>query len=279
VDKTRLGITGYSAGGVVSLIVAGTDARVKASVPLSGTHAWAEATKSPTAWQHELLTKAGYTIASPEWIELQEKIIDPAATVAHAKANVFMANGSTDEFFPLSAHVATYAAIPTEKRTSISANFDHGCYGVTGIENKANIEARADARGKGAQRLWFHHWFGTNADYAYVPATPSVQASAVGGATAIVATIDKGSTTQRVEKVTFWWSIDDAWSFAGVDLDRQSDTAYQKLVPGNLPPNAVYYLDVEYSVGILRTDRFSISSVPVIPAGHVPKIRGISSCQ
>lgn len=65
VDPTRLGITGFSAGGVTSFLVGGADARIKAAVPLSGVLAWDVATQSANAWQHVLLQKAGYSRRRP----------------------------------------------------------------------------------------------------------------------------------------------------------------------------------------------------------------------
>ncbi|MBI5528361.1 MAG: acetylxylan esterase [Deltaproteobacteria bacterium] len=279
VDKSRLGMTGFSAGSVVTLISSGADNRIKASVPLSGTGAWDVATQSPQAWQHKLLSQAGLSTASPEWQNLMAGLITPALMVGNAKAMVLMVNGSTDEFFPLTAHMATYDAIPgVDKKTSIAANFDHGCYSVSGVESAKDIEDRASIRSAGGQRMWFSHWFGTDAKYAYVPAAPVVSVTPAGAATFFAAAVDSGGPDLEVEEVRAWASNDDSFVYASAVLD-ESGGVYQKLVPFTMQANTIYFVDVQYKTkSLLLPERFSISSAPVIPAGLVPHIRSMDNC-
>ena len=280
VDPARLGMTGFSAGGVASLMAAGADPRIVAAVPQSGTGAWSVSTASPDAWQHALLTQAGLTTASPEWTKLQAALIDPAAMVGATRGSVMMVDGTTDEFFPLTAFRATFDALPgTEKRASLVGNFDHGCYSATGLESAATIEQRASLHADGAQRALFHHAFGTDARYAYLPAAPLVQLSAVGAATYVAAVVDGGGPALDVDEVRFWWSGDDAFAFGSVTLDAQGGGLYAKLVPATLGADAVTYVDAQYTTGeLLAPERFSVSSPPTIPAGLVPHIRKIASC-
>ncbi len=278
VDPTKLGITGFSAGGVASLLVAGHDPRVVAAVPMSGTLAWDVATQAPKAWQHSLLQKAGLSIASPEWQKLMEGLIQPAAALAGAKAKVLMLNGTTDEFFPLTAHKATFDALPGgDKRTSLAGNFDHGCYQVSGGEPKAEIENRAKLRAEGGQKMWFGKWFGS-AQFAYVPVAPQVSAQPVGAATLISAVVDPGGSQLQVEEVRAWASGDNAFFFASATLDAGKGGLWSKLVPIALPANAVWFVDVQYKTKSLLPDRFSISSPPTVAAGLIPAIRGIDNC-
>ena len=123
---------------------------------------------------------------SPEWIALNTNL-DPARVVAGAVTPILMVNGSTDEFFALNAHVETYDAIPssTEHRTSIAANVDHGCFSITGVEDSSSIEERAVLHAEGAQKAWFHHYFGTDSDFAYIPAEPTVNVTVVGAADSV----------------------------------------------------------------------------------------------
>lgn len=278
VDATKLGITGFSAGGVVSLLVAGHDPRVSAAVPMSGTLAWAKATEAPKAWQHNLLKEAGLTIASKEWQKLQSELIDPAVALAQAKAKVLMLNGTTDEFFPLTAHLATWQMLPAgEHRTSLAANFDHGCYGISGVESKQTIEDRAKLRADGGQKMWFSHWFATDSNFSYLPKPPQVTVQGVGAATLIGATIDVGGGKLLVDNVQFWASGDDAYVFVGTTLECKGNVC-SKLAPVALPPNAVYFADVQYRTKQLLPAKFSVSSLPVVPTGLIPKIRGIDNC-
>lgn len=279
VDKNRLGMTGFSAGSVVTLISSGADDRVKASVPLSGTGAWDVATQSPQAWQHKLLMQAGLSTASPEWQKLMAELITPAVMVGNAKAKVLMVNGSTDEFFPLTAHMATFDAIPgADKRTSIAANFDHGCYSVSGVESAKEIEDRASIRSSGGQRMWFSHWFGTDSKYAHVPAAPVVSVTPAGAATLFAAAVDEGGSELDVEEVRAWASNDDSFVYASATLDK-SGSVYQKLVPFTMQANTIYFVDVQYKTkSLLFPERFSTSSPPVIPSGLVPHIRSMDNC-
>lgn len=278
VDGTRLGITGFSAGGVVSLMVAGVDPRVTASVPLSGTGAWSVAMQSPKAWQHTLLTKAGLTMQSPEWLAHQA-LLDPSVLVAGTGAHVMMVNGSTDEFFPLSAHVATYDAIgASDKRTSIAANFDHGCYALTGVEGEKTIAERAELHAKGAQRMWLRHWLTDDPDWKTVPPEPTVSLQDAGGATLVVAEVGPPGSALQIEEVTLWWSNDDAFLFGGVKLDPYGGNTWGLLALFPLAPGTVSFVDVQYRTKGLFPQRFTLSSRPAIPPGHVPHIRDIATC-
>ena len=279
VDASRLGMTGFSAGGVVTLMASGVDSRIAAAVPLSGTGAWGVATQSPAAWQHALLTKAGLSIASPEWTTLLSTI-GADVLVAGASAKILMVNGSTDEFFPLTAHLATFIAIPgTDARTSIAANFDHGCYKLTGVESAADIEARAELHAKGGQRMWFGHWFGTDPDYAVLPATPVATVAPIGPGSFITAVVDTSPPKLEVEEVRVWWSGDDSFIYGSVTLDPAGGGVWSKLTGIPIAPNTITFVDVQYKTqALLFPERFTLSSLPAVPAGLVPHIRGIDSC-
>jgi cephalosporin-C deacetylase-like acetyl esterase len=278
VAKDKLGVTGFSAGAVASLLVAGVDPRVKAAVPLSGTLAWEVATQAPKAWQHTLLQKAGLTIASPAWQKLMTGLIQPTPALLQAKAKILMVNGTTDEFFPLTAYVATFSAIPSgDARTSLAANFDHGCYKLTGGESAKTIEDRATIRAEGGQKMWFSHWFQMAAKYAYLPQPPQVQVQPAGGAMLITAVVDPGGSALQVEEAKAWGSNDDCYFFAGATLDCKGGIC-SKLVPVPQLANTVVFVDVQYKTKDLLPERFSISSLPALPGGLVPKVRDIATC-
>jgi hypothetical protein len=250
-----------------------------AAVPVSGTGAWDVATESPSAWQHVLLANAGLSVEDEEWIRLVGTI-DSEVLLPDTEAAILMLNGSTDEYFPLTAHMATWAAIPgDEKRTSIAANFDHGCYTVSGVESADDIEERALLRVSGGQRMWFGHWFGTDERFEYVPAAPVVSVTPVESLTAVVAEVDSGGEQLEVETVHVWWSNDNALIFWGAELDYQDGDIYGALVAFPLQESSVYFADVQYTTGeVLFPTRFSISSPPHIPDGLVPTIRVLGTC-
>ncbi len=277
VDPERLGMTGFSAGGVATLISAGVDPRIRVAVPLSASGAWREAVRSPDAWQHGLLTLAGLTTESPRWLALTDTL-DPARIVAETGAAVLMVNGTTDEFFPLTAHVATYDGIPgAGKRTALAANFDHGCYALTGVESAENIESRADIRAGGGQRMWFRHHFETDPEYRGLPAAPTLRLDVAGAVALAVAEPGAPGPGQRIEHVHYWWSSDAAFLFGSVEL-HENGGVWSAPVPAPTP-DTVYYVDVEYGVGsVIAPQRFALSSRPHIPEGFVPRIRGQDDC-
>ena len=281
VDPNRIGMTGFSAGGVATLVVAGADDRVKAGVPLSACGRWDLAVQSPNAWQIGLLQVAGLTTSSPEWSALLAAL-DPAVVVAGSHAPVMMVNGTSDEFFPLTAHVPTLAAITqAETRTSLVGNFDHGCYQLTGGESAATIEERATLRAEGAQRLWLRHWLTADPTWAYVPAAPVVSVQPQGGGLFVTAVVDGGGSALTVENVKLWWSLDDAFLWGSNDLQQGTDLfagVWWALLPVAPAPNLVTFVDVQYKTTGFPTRRFSISSVPALPAGLVPHIRGQANC-
>ena len=278
IDQSHLGMTGFSAGGVVTLLSAGHDPRLSAAVPLSGTLAWASAVQSPTAWQHNLLKSAGLTVASPEWLALQAGLIDPGPALATTKAKVLMIDGTTDEFFPLTAFEATFGALPgPDHQVSLAANFDHGCYKVSGVESATAIEDRATLHASGGQRAWFRHWFGTDGNYSYFPKAPTVQVAVQGAVTFVAAQVDTGGTKLSVADVKVWASGDDAFVWANQTLDCKGAVC-SKLVPVVLGPTTSYYIDVTYKTKGLIPETFAVSSLPVLAGGLVPHIRGMDNC-
>ena len=281
VDKDRLGITGTSAGAMVSLIASGVDDRIKASVPISGTGAFDIAVKSPLAWQHYLLAASGLTVDSLEFQRFLN-FLDPIIYARASKANIFMVNGSCDEFFPLTAHVATFDAIPNEvhKRTAIIGNFDHGCYQVSAIEPKDKIEARVQTYVGGATIAWFSHFFGLSDDFRHIPDPPLVAVyPAAAGTTNVVASASNPDNAFEIENARFWLSNDDAYSFLSMELEQVGDGIFWGIAPVPLQANTIYYIDVQYKTKALFFPvRFVISSVPQVPEDLIPHIRAIWSC-
>jgi cephalosporin-C deacetylase-like acetyl esterase len=279
VDPDRLGITGFSAGGVASLIVAGADDRVKAAVPLSGVLAWDVACASPDAWEHGLMKQAGVTEQSQEWVNLMN-MVDPAKALGTTPAKVLVIDGSTDEFFPLTAMVATFEAIPgLDKRVSVSANFDHGCYKVSAIEKPEDIEKRAALHAEGGQKFWFNHWFGTDPAFSYLPAAPVAEVTPAGATILAKALVDDGNGKYKVEEVRLWASNDNDFTFLSEKLDPQGGGLYAKVIVFPLQTNTTYFVDVQYKTNKpLFPDRFTISSTPAIPETLIPHIRKSDTC-
>jgi len=280
VDPERLGMVGYSAGAVATLISSSVDDIIKAAVPVGGTLAWDVAVESPKAWQNNLLALAGLDYTAPEWVKLMDEIVSADALLPGNQSKVLMVNGSTDEFFPLTAHMACFDTLADpDKRTSIAANFDHGCYALTGIENAGDIEERALIRTEGGQRMWLRHWFGTDDNYQYVPAPPQIQVEPLGAISMVTALVDGGGGKLDVENVKLWWSNDDSFFYVSAELDDNGNGLYSLLAPMTVQANTVYFVDVQYKTkSLLFPERFSITSPPIVPADLIPQIRDMTSC-
>ena len=277
VDPDRIGMTGFSAGGVATLVVAGADDRLKAGVPLSACGRWDMAVQSPDAWQHGLLQMAGLTTASPEWTGLLS-VLDPALVASAGKTPLLLVDGTSDEFFPLSALVPTLAGLTgAETRLSLVGNFDHGCYALSGVEDAGTIESRATLHAEGAQRLWLRHWLTTDPRFAYVPATPVLQVQPQAGGILATALVDAGGSSLDVESVTLWWSLDDAFLWGHNDL-QEDGGVWWALLPIAPAANLVTFVDVQYKTAGLPVARFTLSSVPALPTGFVPHIRAQTTC-
>lgn len=280
VDAGKLGMTGMSAGGVATLLSAGVDSRIVAAVPLSGVLAWDQAVRSPNAWQHTLLSQAGLSTAAPEWTALMTGLIDPRTALFGTRAALLVVNGSSDEFFPLTAQLATTAGLPSGSRVhhSLIGNFDHGCYKVSGGEAASTIEARAALHVEGGQRAFFRHHLLSDPAYPAIPRAPQVVTSAVGAATLVIAQVDRPAGYE-IEDVRLWWSSDGAFLFAPVNLPAAGSGRYQALVPLPLSSASAYYVDVQYRTrSLLFPARFALSSEPFVAPGLVPRIRAINTC-
>ncbi|HOU53892.1 MAG TPA: acetylxylan esterase [Myxococcota bacterium] len=282
VDPERLGMTGFSAGGVATLMGAGVDDRIQAAVPLSASGAWDVAVQAPNAWQHALLRQAGLDTGSPEWTRLIEHL-DSARLLPDTRAKVLMVNGSADEFFPLTAHRATWDAIPGgDKRTALVGNFDHGCYTVASIEPKEDIEARAERAASGGQWFWFHHVFGTDSRCARVPEAPAVPTFAnLGGVFGATTVVDSGGASLKVVEARLWIS-QDAKVWVSRRLEDQGGGLYMTPVSEVFPwdpAGLVSFVDVIYATrDLIGARQFSLSSPPTLPAAFVPDIRSMETC-
>lgn len=284
VDGGRLGMTGFSAGAVASLLAAQVDDRVSAVVPLSGSLAWREAVRSEAAWEHGLLAQSHLTLSSPEWDFLNRDLLDRMPTHAPPATKVFMINGSTDEFFPLTAHKKTLQALASHggsplNRTSIIGNYDHGCYRQLPPAEAEQVGLRARLQAEGGQRAWFRHYLAADPLYPGIPKAPQVSTFKRGGKTVFAAVIDKGSGLD-LHEVRLWWSSDRSYHYDNLLMTKKSATRYEKETTVTPDAATIYFVDAQYQTREQPTPHaFSLSSEPVIPAALVPHIRVSGVCQ
>ena len=119
-DTDRIGLQGISNGGLIALIAAGVDERVRCVV--NGVSAGGvEGTASRSA--------AGYRKLPDEQKPLWLETYDPISYARYTKASVLLNMSSNDRFFWLSGAMRNFEALPGEKRITVKANADHNAGG------------------------------------------------------------------------------------------------------------------------------------------------------
>lgn len=282
VDVTRMGMTGGSAGGIATLISASVDDRILAAVAMSSSLSFDKAVLSPNAWQHMLLQNAGLTTASTEWTNLVSAFLS-SSLLPGVSSSVLMLNGTTDEFFPLQAHMDTYSAIPgTDKRLSFIANYDHGCTavnGISGVDTAEAINARAAIRIIGGQIAWFGHWFANNSDFVTLPETPGLSMTEAGAQTFIQAIVDTSASTLGMDEVRLWWSEDQGLSFNSQLLADSDAGNFSTTLAVERQNIDVALVDVLYSTSaVVNPIRFSVSSAPLMGSNFTQVLRNFGTC-
>jgi hypothetical protein len=277
VDPARLGMTGYSIGAVATLVASGVDSRIVASVSRAGSLALDTMLASEDNWIWSQVQGARLDLTSPElqgFIEL----LDPAQ-LATAPAKVFMANGSTDEFFPVTAFSETFRSIGNaDSRATLSANFDHGgCFARTGIESMNAISQRMGVHLRLGMRMWFGYWFGTDPSYTVIPEMPIATFTPMASMTGVVATIDEGDADVQVEDVTMWWSTDHSIFYESAPLTRLGAGMWGGTGAFTMGADTIAFVDVNYTT--TGNQRFALSSIPDLSQGYVPRIRQQGTCE
>jgi cephalosporin-C deacetylase-like acetyl esterase len=279
VDTTRLGMTGYSAGAVATLMAGGLDDRFIATAPVSGTghlQLAIDATPQP-GWQADLL--GGMTPprdkTSDEWVNY-DRWLDPKNFLATTAPDVLLVNGAQDEFFPITSTVATMADLNTtggEHRLLTIVDWDHGWFALFNGDTAA-IDASNAVNGWLAGRL------GTDDDLAPVPSQPTVtlldEALCPLPCTRIEASIP-AVPGYAISSVRFLFGLD-GLVYAPWNLqDEGNDTwgAYVGTLDPSLRTDVVSFVEVEYGVdflGLAVAPFFKNTSIATFPPGFSPTI-------
>ncbi|MBH22979.1 MAG: hypothetical protein CMH57_00700 [Myxococcales bacterium] len=273
VDSARLGMAGYSLGGLASLIVAAEDDRLDAAVVISSATHWDEAVAPDNAWQRQLLTEAGLTTESERWRRFVDTYAGPQVS-QRVTIPVLLASGSSDGFFPVDALSATLADLSGDSRLALVGNLDHGCF-LFGIPESTDVlAARSALRIDGGQRMWFRRAFNAEPHVEDLPAAPTVElTSPSGDALQVTAQVDESSSALAVTQVLVWWSADDALTWSQAPLTR-ADGAWSGELDLNGAP--LLYVEALYQFG---QDTFAIASAPVLPEAFVARVRNVQTCQ
>ena len=119
VDADRTAVTGISWGGYTTCLVASTDTRFKAAVPVYGCGFLHEG---------ESVQKPLIDALSPEKRQLWIERYDPGSHLPKCKVPIFFVNGTNDTHYVLDSYRKSYDAVPddTEKNLRIEVKMRHG---------------------------------------------------------------------------------------------------------------------------------------------------------
>jgi cephalosporin-C deacetylase-like acetyl esterase len=281
VDPDRLGMSGFSGGGVATYLVNGVDPRVKAAMPVSATGHLDMAADNGAypGWQVALLEAMNppRDITSPEWQRYVETL-DPKNFLATQHGPVLVANGAQDEFFPVHSFAATaddLLANSADHRFLMIPNWDHGWFALF------NGDLAAE-RGGAAFQQWFRHHFRLRGGG---PALPSPSITSVDpwfctdlsipyiGNCAKVTT-DLGGQGWLVQEARIWWSRDGLlWMYWNLEEDNGAWVGEPILFDGAVDNLANMAFFVEFAV---QDSIFSpitwVTSPPSVPPGFKPTI-------
>ena len=279
VNPTSFAATGSGFGGALALIMAGADTRFYIVTSIGGSLGWDLAVKSPQSWHHDMLFEAGYSAKDVHWTKLMDDMLKPALKAASKiAANIMI--GTSDEYFPINSHAATYGVMSIWTRHhSLVGNWDKGCYAAANVEPPQVIAKRAAARARGGVNAWFKSLLKTDMDFYYYPMTPLTGAKADGDKTKFTAEIAGGGKVFTAEGATAWWSHDEGFTWQHAEMDNPQSIVWVKTVDTKLLPTSLWFLDIEYSHKKLGPKTFSVSSKVNVGANFVPHLRDKKSCQ
>lgn len=151
VDSQAIALTGFSLGGIATLIANGVDDRIAGALPVAASGDLAAAAAQET-WLRKLLISAlqqrmakypSPAGQAPRDLTLQPLLdpgakalfgpLDPLSYARRQNGPVYMLVGAQDEYFPLAQVLKTFGALRgRHNRLSLVADYDHGWYFGTG---------------------------------------------------------------------------------------------------------------------------------------------------
>lgn len=284
VDPSRLGIAGYSGGGVATLMANGVDDRLTVAVPVSasGYLDLAVAATPTPGWEVDLLAAMSTpkTTSDPEWINYQA-YLDPKNYLATAHADTLLINGAQDEFFPITSTAATVEALESsgqDVRVLHIKDWDHGWFAYfTGDAAAVMVDD--------ALQYWFDHGFGLDSAASELAPRPVVAAIEpwvcydastwlVWNCAVVAASLD-GTTSYDVSDVTFHFSAD-GLAYASWNLSWDEDLglwwAEVGTLDGTLYDESNLVSFVEFTFETSWTSSFQLTSTASVPDGFSPTI-------
>jgi dipeptidyl aminopeptidase/acylaminoacyl peptidase len=261
VDPQRMGMTGISAGGLMTWIANGVDDRLAAAYPIMATGDWLRSLQADSWFLAFPLGEAGLAADSPPAIAFAQ-YLDPIHYADRQHAPVMLINGAQDEFFPIDTTRSTYEAVRApEKRLEIIYDWDHGYFAESSRQyDTYNNVLKAAKRILGDAEAWFK-WH--MADGESMPPIPQVSVAQRDGRSVFTIAPEYARGAKRARLI---YSRDRAYTFDRTRMTRRLDGSYSASLPGDTT-DLVYYVEVEYPPSVY------LSSIPELPEGFIPRIR------
>ncbi|MCS6923647.1 MAG: prolyl oligopeptidase family serine peptidase, partial [Fimbriimonadales bacterium] len=275
-DPTRIGMSGYSAGGMATLNVNGFDNRLRCAIAISGTGGLRKAAENG-GWINNLLRSAGLSRRSAKFQVLCDTI-DPIRRASTQTAPVLLINGAQDEFFPIDSTLDTFNALSNraQSRVVIIPNWDHGLFTLNLPPPYETFDNRsfADARVEAATRFWIRRHLKNDSNYPNVPPMPTALMQEYLGNAALGGEL---ATSYQVVEVHVYYSNDGSWLYGGQRMTDRTGNLWYKLLTGlpwaNFnPSNTVYFSEFRLRNSLLAPE-FWLTSLPNLPPNFRPRIR------
>lgn len=250
-DPNRLGVTGGSMGGIMTLLVNGVDTRLACAIDNAACGAWAVGAKD-ASWIRALMMEGmGLQVDSPAVATLLRNL-DPALYIPTQHSPLLIILGAQDEFFPITSLAETVADLHGRHRLTYIADWDHGLYtqdnpALQTYDNTAAASLRVD----GSTKRWIDYYL--HGKGAPIPRAPVLRLRQSGGAVLCRATVDDGT---GVKAVRLCYSTDGAYTFDRLAMGGAGSACQERL---SLSPaegqRLAAFVEVECEDGLFLSSR------------------------
>jgi len=250
-DPKRIGVTGGSMGGIMTLLVNGVDKRLACAVDNAACGAWATGAREGSWLRTLMMDGMGLAPDSAEVTTLF-RYLDPVHYIPTQRSPLLIILGAQDEYFPITSLAETVAGLRGPHRLTYIADWDHGLYT---IDNPAlqtyDNSAAAALRVNSSSKRWFDYYLHGKGEA--IPRGPVLRMRAAGGAVLARATVDEGSP---VSAVRFCYSTDGAYTFTVLPMERGGGMWEARMRLGAAQAEGLAaFVEVEYEDGLFLSSR------------------------
>ncbi len=262
-DTTRVGLFGFSAGGLNTAISSGVDStRIKCAVVGSATGYMNESALIDGSWFNLFpLQDAGLTRDDEEWYIFCDNL-NPNLYANNTSVPVLWIDGSQDEFFPINSQKLTYQMVPSNHRFLTMYDYDHAVYYNDSngyYDSYCNTDSSA-LRLFSDALLWLFYYFDINnvsgLDTFY---NPSFIDTFIYSDSIYISL--KVNPTSIFFYPHLFVSYDSSWTFMRYEMSKVNDSIYDITIPYG--KDFWFFAEVGYSVSSSYGDlAYFLTSLP-----------------